>query len=61
MVCRNPEVEGIQISGRAFSVQSVDGIELFPVPDHAANALIVIIDPLKKTLTVIKNTVKSFW
>ena len=52
--------EGIQISGRAFKLISVDGVELFPT-ESKFNLFIVIIDPMKKFVTVIRNSHKPYW
>jgi hypothetical protein len=52
----------VQFSGRVFRINRVTGLELFPEnPLSPLNSLVVIVDVLKKTITVVKNNFKSFW
>ena len=58
---RVPEGDKVQISGRAFNLTSVEGADIFPSMDNKFNSAIIIIDPLKKHVTVLRNAIKSFW
>jgi cilia- and flagella-associated protein 300 len=52
----------ILVAGKAFRIRSINGIELFPEnPISPYNVCLVILDPLKKHLHVVKNTFKNFW
>jgi hypothetical protein len=59
---RDSKTDVVQFSGKVFRINAASGLELFPDnPSSALNALIVIVDPLKKAVTVIKNDFKPFW
>jgi len=61
-VYRDANTQEVKVSGKAFAVQSVTDIELFPNnPDSTWNICIVLIDPLKKMITMVKNTYKKYW
>lgn len=61
-VYRDSKENKVQLSGKAYKIEKITGVELFPKnPDSPNNALILIIDPLKKVLTVIKQSYNSFW
>jgi hypothetical protein len=61
-VRRDSKTETVQFSGRVFRINRVTGLELFPENPHSPlNSLVVIVDVLKKTITVVKNNFKSFW
>jgi hypothetical protein len=61
-VLRDSKTETVQFSGRVFRINSVTGLELFPDNPHSPlNSLVVVVDVLKKTITVVKNNFKSFW
>lgn len=61
-VFRGSESDAIQVSGRAFKIKNIAGLDLFPEnPTSPHNTLFVIIDPLKRHMVVVKNTFKSFW
>ena len=44
-----------------FDIKSCDGIELFPDEENARNKLIVLVDPKKNIITILKNTHKREW
>jgi len=59
---RDSKTDTVQFSGRAYRINSTEGLELFPAnPNSPLNSLVVIIDPLKKTVTAVKNNFKPFW
>lgn len=59
---RDSKTDTVQFSGRAFRISSTDSLELFPQnPNSPLNSLILIVDPLKKTVTAVKNSFKPFW
>lgn len=61
-VFRNSASNAIQVSGKAFKINKVDGMDLFPDnPDSPHNVCIAILDPLKKQIVFVKNTFKDFW
>jgi len=52
----------IKVSGRAFKIESVQGLDLFTIPDRTSvNTLIALVDPMKKNVTCIKMNFKPFW
>lgn len=60
--CRDSKTDTVQFSGRAYTVSSTESLELFPQnPGSALNSLVLVIDPLKKTVTAVKNSFKPFW
>lgn len=61
-IYRDAKTSNVQIAGRTFKVMGVAGLDIFPgQADNPNNSLFVVIDPLKKTATAIKNTYRSFW
>jgi hypothetical protein len=59
---RDSKTDTVQFSGRVYKVLAAGNLELFPEnPASGLNAMIVIVDPLKKVVTVVKNNFKSFW
>lgn len=61
-VYKDAATQEVRISGKAFEVQAVNGLELFsqkanPTYSH----LHVIVDPMKKQIVVMKNSFNSFW
>lgn len=67
-VYKNATTGQPEIAGKAFMVRSLKGVELFgsghghrTVPDSVANALIVIVDPSKHFVTVVKKVMTPFW
>eukprot|EP00428_Durinskia_dybowskii_P078307 CAMPEP_0170360762 /NCGR_PEP_ID=MMETSP0117_2-20130122/3450_1 /TAXON_ID=400756 /ORGANISM="Durinskia baltica, Strain CSIRO CS-38" /LENGTH=157 /DNA_ID=CAMNT_0010615091 /DNA_START=311 /DNA_END=784 /DNA_ORIENTATION=+ len=61
-IYRDSKTDTVQFSGKVFRVDAVAGLELFPDnPNCPLNSLIVIIDVIKKTFTIVKNSFKPFW
>eukprot|EP00981_Chlorochromonas_danica_P012411 scaffold4877_cov171-Ochromonas_danica.AAC.26 len=61
-VYRENSSQAVQVSGRAFLVHSVSGVTLHThSPDSPRNLFLVIIDPMKRLVTVVKNSDKKFW
>lgn len=61
-VFRNSSTNAVQVSGKAFKIKRVDGVDLFPDnPTSPHNVCIAVLDPLKKSVTFVKNTFKDFW
>ena len=50
----------VVVSGKVFRVRAIGGARIFS-SDSILNGMIVLIDPLKKYITVIKKDVKGFW
>ncbi len=61
-VYKNPSTGEVNISGRCYSLLSVDGIEIFSHSDKdRQNLLIVVVEPLKKVITTLKVDFASYW
>lgn len=61
-VFKDSNTKEVKVSGKAYLVQGIEGIELFPAnPTSSWNVCILLIDPLKKTVTMLKNTYKKYW
>eukprot|EP01031_Cornospumella_fuschlensis_P025862 gene25862-31230_t len=61
-VFRDSKTKMVQVSGKAFKVTNVPGLELFPEnPSSSQNVCIAIVDPMKRLVSVVKNTRKRFW
>ena len=61
-VYKNPTNGEIKVSGRAYSLLSIGGIELFSHSEkELANRLIVVIDPLRKEISCLKMDFIPFW
>ena len=58
---RDSKNNEVKVSGRAYRILSVPGVSLFEHPESSHNSLFVIIDPLKKEITVIKNSFRPYW
>ena len=50
----------VVVSGKVFDVRAIAGARLFS-GDSILNGMLVLVDPLRKYITVIKKDVKSFW
>ena len=51
----------VKLSGRVYNIRRVTGLNLFTYPDSSQNYLYIIVDPLKKQITVIKSDFKPYW
>jgi hypothetical protein len=60
LVSRDSETGEVKISGKVFLIKQIDGMELFET-NNQENLLIVIVDPMKKFVTTVKNSYKPFW
>lgn len=60
-VYRDATTEEVKISGRVYQIEKVNGLSLFQDIDSVHNFFMLIIDPLKRIVTVLKYTHKSFW
>lgn len=61
-VFKNPTTGEVNISGRCYSLASVDGVDIFSNPDREKqNVLLLIVEPLKKVITTLKVNFVSFW
>jgi hypothetical protein len=63
-VFKDAATQEVKISGKAFEIESVNGLELFPASkkiNESYSHLFVIVDPLKKNVVVMKNTFHNFW
>ena len=59
-VYKDSESNQIRAVNKVYHVHSVDGTSLHSA-ENKLNAFIVNIDPVKKTVTLIKTTYVSFW
>jgi len=54
--------EGItKVATKVFLVSAIQGCEVFPHPENGTNSLMLVIDPVKKCLIVIKNEYLPYW
>lgn len=61
-VYKDADTKEVRVSGKAFEITDIKGTELFsgrinPVYSH----FYVIIEPMKKSITIMKNTFNEFW
>jgi hypothetical protein len=68
VVCRSETTGKPEIAGKAFVVRRMNGVELFGssrgmrvVRDSYANILIILVDPTKRYITVVKKVMAPFW
>ena len=50
----------VTVAGKAFDVRGLEGAAVFRT-DDARNRMLVLLDPNKNIITVIKNEHKSYW
>jgi hypothetical protein len=62
-VYKDSKTAEVKISGKVFEIENVSGLELFQGKsrDSRYNHLYLIVDPMKKTINVMKNTFHNFW
>ena len=60
-VFKSSDTQEIKVANSVFSIESFDGVELHGSSDHCANLMVVNVDPVKKTVLLLKNTIVSFW
>lgn len=59
---RDSKTNDVKVAGKVFKIKNVPGVSLFPEsPDSPHNLMIVLVDPMKRTVTVMKNSFKDFW
>ena len=51
----------VKLSGRVYNIRRVTGLNLFTYPDSSQNYLYIIVDPLRKQITVLKSDFKPYW
>ena len=59
-VFKNEKDGQVQISGKAFELSSVGGLQMFE-SSNPRNLMFVLVDPVKKYVTVVKNTHSALW
>jgi hypothetical protein len=61
-IFKNSKTGAVELANRAFRVERVSGCELFPKnPEHSCNAMIVVCDPIKRTVCVLKYCQNKYW
>lgn len=60
-VYKDSKTGEVKLSGRVYSIKQIAGLNLFTHPQSSHNAFYVIVDPLKKQITVIKYDYKPYW
>jgi hypothetical protein len=62
-VYKDSKTAEVKISGKVFEIENVSGLELFQGKsrDSRYNHLYLIVDPMKKTINVMKNSFHNFW
>ena len=58
---RDSKSDDIKVSGRVYQIRSVAGLSLFTHPESPHNLFLVVVDPLKKCVTVVKNNFTPYW
>jgi len=60
-VYKAPVSGEVTVSGRVYLLEAVQGVTLHPEEDNPFNLLVVVVEPLRKELRVLKCDYKSFW
>jgi hypothetical protein len=61
-LCRDSKTNAVKVAGKVFQVNSVAGVDLYKENiDSPHNRFYAIVDPMKKSVTVIRNNFKNFW
>jgi hypothetical protein len=60
-VYRDSKTEQVAVSGRVYKIKEVSGLDLFTRPDNSNNAMFLIVCPMKKVVTVIKQNFKPWF
>ena len=60
-VFKSSDTQEIKVANSVFRIVSFEGVELHGSSEHCANLMIVNVDPVKKTVLLLKNTFVSFW
>ncbi len=60
-VYKAPKTGEVTVSGRIFSLEAVKGVTLHGEPDKPFNTLVVVVEPLRKEVRVLKCDFQSFW
>ncbi len=62
MNLRDAKSGNVKVAGKVFQIQSISGIDLYKDNvDSLHNRFYAIVDPMKKSVTVIRNNFKNFW
>ena len=61
ILCRDSQNGDVKISTQAALVHSVSGSDLFMGADSSANRMIVVVDPLKRLVYVVRTTLRNYW
>ena len=60
-VYKAPTTGAVTVSGKAFLLEAVKGLSLHPEEDKPFNTFVIVIEPLRKEVRVLKCDYKSFW
>lgn len=60
-VYRDSKTDQVAISGRVYKVKKVVGLDLFTHPENSHNTFFLIVCPMKKVVTVIKQNYKPWF
>ena len=61
-VYKAPTTGNVTVSGKVFSITSVRGMDLFLHEEKTLlNTFIIIIEPIRKEISVLKNDFKPYW
>ena len=60
-VYKAPTSGAVTVSGKVFALKSVDGMTLHPNEDKPYNTLLLIVEPLRKEMSVLKVDYVPYW
>jgi hypothetical protein len=60
-VYRDSKSGEVKISGKVFQLNSIAGVDMYVETDSPHNLIYIVVEPLGKTITVLKKDFKSFW
>ena len=61
-ICKSSQTNEVEIISKAFHLNSVAGVELYPkAPDNSCNSTIIVIDSIQKNVTVLQHAMNKFW
>jgi hypothetical protein len=60
-VYKAPTTGDITVSGKAYLISTVKGLALHHADDKPFNTFVVVIEPMRKEIHVLKNDYQPFW
>ena len=60
-VYKAPTSGAVTVSGKVYQVRAVDGLDLHRNPDKPFNTFLVMVEPMRKEISVFKNDHVPYW